>query len=100
MMNLSNHFVFWSRRIYRVASEIWITSITAGCRFVAVGIRAAAFALVLGAAFSVQAFGTPFSGTPIAVPGTFEAENFDLGGERRSLPPKPPGTPRGPYRPH
>src|SRR5258708_37729279 len=81
MMNLSNHFVFWSRRIYRVASEIWITSITAGCRFVAVGIRAAAFALVLGAAFSVQAFGTPFSGTPIAVPGTFEAENFDLGGE-------------------
>src|SRR5205807_298362 len=23
----------------------------------------------------------PFSGTPIAIPGTFEAENFDLGGE-------------------
>lgn len=24
--------------------------------------------------------GTPFSGTPIPVPGTVEAENFDLGG--------------------
>src|SRR5258706_575822 len=98
MMNLSNHFVFWSRRIYRVASEIWITSITAGCRFVAVGIRAAAFALVLGAAFSVQAFGTPFSGTPIAVPGTFEAENFDLGGEGVAYHDNVPGNAGGQYR--
>src|SRR5205823_1711328 len=24
---------------------------------------------------------TPYSGTPIAIPGTFEAENFDRGGE-------------------
>src|SRR5260221_481959 len=98
MMNLSNHFVFWSRRIYRVASEIWITSITAGCRFVAVGIRAAAFALVLGAAVSVHAFGTPFSGTPIAVPGTFEAENFDLGGEGVAYHDNVPGNAGGQYR--
>ncbi len=24
---------------------------------------------------------TPYAGTPASVPGTFEAENFDLGGE-------------------
>src|SRR5437879_7884894 len=98
MMNLSNHFVFCSRRIYRVASEICITSITAACRFAVVGTRAAAFALVLGALFSVRAFGTPFSGTPIAVPGTFEAENFDRGGEGIAYHDNVPGNIGGQYR--
>src|SRR5437899_1812745 len=98
MMNLSNHFVFCSRRIYRVASEICITSITAACGFAVVGTRAAAFALVLGALFSVRAFGTPFSGTPIAVPGTFEAENFDLGGEGIAYHDNVPGNTGGQYR--
>jgi len=98
MMNLSNHFVFCSRRIYRVASEICITSITAACGFAVVGTRAAAFALVLGALFSVRAFGTPFSGTPIAVPGTFEAENFDLGGEGIAYHDNTPGNQGGQYR--
>src|SRR5258706_280347 len=77
---------------------MWITSITAGCRFVAVGIRAASFAVVLGAAFSVQAFGTPYFGTPIAVPGTFEAENFDLGGEGVAYHDNAPGNAGGQYR--
>src|SRR5437667_313903 len=98
MMNLSNHFVFCSRRIYRVASEICITSITAACGFAVVGTRAAAFALVLGALFSVRAFGTPFSGTPIAVPGTFEAENFDLGGEGVAYHDNVAGNAGGQYR--
>src|SRR2546425_11120970 len=97
-MNFSNHFVFQSRRIYRIASEFWTVSITAACRFVALGIRAAAFALVLGALFSAQAFGIPFFGTPIAVPGTFEAENFDLGGEGIAYHDNVPGNAGGQYR--
>src|SRR6266853_1791269 len=97
-MNFSNHFVFQSRRIYRIASEFWTVSITAACRFVALGIRAAAFALVLGALFSAKAFGIPFFGTPIAVPGTFEAENFDLGGEGVAYHDNVPGNAGGQYR--
>src|SRR2546428_679134 len=97
-MNFSNHFVFQSRRIYRIASEFWTVSITAACRFVALGIRAAAFALVLGALFSAQAFGIPFFGIPIAVPGTFEAENFDLGGEGVAYHDNVPGNAGGQYR--
>src|SRR5258708_439155 len=97
-MNLSNHFVFQSRRIYRIAGEFWTVSITAACRFAALGIRAVAFALVLGALFSAQAFGIPFFGTPIAVPGTFEAENFDLGGEGVAYHDNVPGNAGGQYR--
>jgi len=97
-MNLSNHFVFQSRRIYRIASEFWTVSITAACRFAALGIRAAAFALGLGALFSAQAFGIPFFGTPIAVPGAFEAENFDLGGEGVAYHDNVPGNAGGQYR--
>ncbi len=97
-MNFSNHFVFQSRRIHRIASEFWTVSITAACRFAALGIRAAAFALGLGALFSAQAFGIPFFGTPIAVPGTFEAENFDLGGEGVAYHDNVPGNAGGQYR--
>lgn len=38
------------------------------------------FALAAGVS-SLGLAGTPYSGTPIALPGSFEAENFDLGGE-------------------
>ncbi len=38
-------------------------------------------AAVYGFAAHVALAGTPYSGTPIAVPGTVQAENFDKGGE-------------------
>src|SRR5882672_8358225 len=41
---------------------------------------------------------TPYSGTPIAVPGSFEAENFDLGGEGVAYHDKTPGNQGGRYR--
>ena len=37
--------------------------------------------LALAAAVSFSTAAAPYSGTPIAAPGTFEAENFDKGGE-------------------
>ncbi len=40
----------------------------------------------------------PFSGTPIAVPGSFEAENFDLGGEGVAYHDNVPGNAGGQYR--
>src|SRR5437660_1184985 len=40
----------------------------------------------------------PFSGTPIAIPGTFEAENFDLGGEGIGYHDVTPGNAGGQYR--
>src|SRR6267378_3099509 len=41
---------------------------------------------------------TPYTGTPIAVPGSFEAENFDLGGEGVAYHDKTPGNQGGLYR--
>src|SRR5438445_484971 len=41
---------------------------------------------------------TPYPGTPIAVPGRFEAENFDLGGEGVAYHDKTPGNQGGSYR--
>src|SRR5438046_5917783 len=41
---------------------------------------------------------TPYSGTPIAVPGSFEAENFDLGGEGIAYHDNVPGNIGGQYR--
>src|SRR5205807_881768 len=41
---------------------------------------------------------TPYTGTPIAVPGSFEAENFDLGGEGVAYHDKTPGNQGGFYR--
>src|SRR5437773_7351439 len=68
----------------------------------AVAIRAGAFALLLGAALPSAAQGQtssmPFSGTPIAVPGSFEAENFDLGGEGVAYHDNVPGNAGGQYR--
>src|SRR5438477_933077 len=68
----------------------------------AVAIRAGAFALLLGAALPAAAQGQtssmPFSGTPIAVPGSFEAENFDLGGEGVAYHDNVPGNAGGQYR--
>src|SRR6266705_2412970 len=41
---------------------------------------------------------TPYTGTPIAVPGSFEAENFDLGGEGVAYHDNTPGNQGGNYR--
>src|SRR5439155_632269 len=41
---------------------------------------------------------TPFTGTPIPVPGSFEAENFDLGGEGVAYHDNVPGNAGGQYR--
>src|SRR5713226_3624163 len=64
--------------------------------------RIALFALLLAASlpFAVEAQTTsmPFSGTPIAVPGSFEAENFDLGGEGVAYHDNVPGNAGGKYR--
>jgi carbohydrate binding protein with CBM6 domain len=41
---------------------------------------------------------TPFRGTPISLPGTFEAEDFDLGGEGNAYHDNVPGNSGGQYR--
>jgi chitodextrinase len=41
---------------------------------------------------------TPYSGTPIAIPGTFEAENFDVGGEGFGYHDNVKGNAGGQYR--
>jgi hypothetical protein len=41
---------------------------------------------------------TPYSGVPIAIPGTFEAENFDLGGEGLAYHDNTKGNQGGQYR--
>src|SRR5712664_3847845 len=106
-MKLSNHYVVKSlsqnsRRFCRVASEFGIPSILSAFRSAAVAIRAGAFALLLGAALPAAAQGqttsTPFSGTSIAVPGSFEAENFDLGGEGVAYHDNVKGNAGGQYR--
>src|SRR6266705_1362326 len=106
-MKLSNHYVVKSlsrnsRPFCRVASEFGIPSILSAFRSAAVAIRAGAFALLLAAALPATAQGQtspmPFSGTPIVVPGIFEAENFDLGGEGIAYHDNVPGNAGGQYR--
>ena len=41
---------------------------------------------------------SPYTGTPFAVPGTFEAENFDLGGQGVAYHDNVPGNAGGQYR--
>jgi hypothetical protein len=47
---------------------------------------------------AASASGTPFTGTPIPVPGSFEAENFDRGGEGVAYHDNVPGNAGGLYR--
>ncbi len=44
--------------------------------------------------------GTPFAGTPFAIPGAFEAEDFDRGGEGVAYHDNVPGNAGGQYRPN
>src|SRR5262249_20762380 len=48
---------------------------------------------------AMQVLHTPFSATPIQLPGTFEAENFDNGGEGNPYHDNAPGNLGGQYRP-
>src|SRR2546421_6440382 len=57
-----------------------------------------ALALSAGAPLAVYAAGTPFTGTPIAIPGSFEAENFDKGGEGQGYHDLTAGNAGGLYR--
>ena len=41
---------------------------------------------------------TPYTGTPVSIPGTFEAENFDLGGEGVAYHDNVAGNAGGQYR--
>ena len=104
-MKLSNLYAVQSPspnsyRARRVTRKFGTASITAGRRLVAATMRAASSALLLATSlvFSGPAFGIPFFGTPIAVPGTFEAENFDLGGEGVAYRDNTPGNQGGQYR--
>src|SRR6266480_3444032 len=106
-MEFSSHYVVKSlsrnsRPFCRVGGEFGILSILSAFRSAAVAISTGAFALLLCAALPAAAQGQstpmPFSGTPIAVPGTFEAENFDLGGEGVAYHDNVPGNAGGQYR--
>ena len=59
-----------------------------------------ACALLIAAAFplAVQAQSVPFSGAPVVVPATIEAENFDRGGEGVAYHDGAPGNAGGQYR--
>jgi hypothetical protein len=58
-------------------------------------VNAATAGVVTGTPPSDQA---PFTGTPFAVPGTFAAEDFDLGGESVAYHDNVPGNAGGLYR--
>ena len=79
-----------------------VQSVSSGCRRAAVAVRAAAFTLLLGAALPIAAqtavTSSPYSGVPIAIPGAFEAENFDFGGEGVAYHDNVPGNAGGQYR--
>ena len=51
-----------------------------------------------GAAAAPVKLGTPYSGTPVALPGTIEAENFDKGGEGLGYRDLSSGNSGGQYR--
>src|SRR6267378_2708612 len=61
-----------------------------------------ALLLAAGLPFAAQAqttpAPTPYSGVPIAIPGAFEAENFDFGGEGVAYHDNTPGNQGGQYR--
>src|SRR3989449_95389 len=75
------------------------SSSTAAAKLSARALRTALYALLLAAGlpFAVQAQ-TPYSGVPIAIPGAFEAENFDLGGEGVAYHDNTSGNQGGQYR--
>ena len=54
--------------------------------------------LALLASATLSQASTPYSGTPIAIPGTVEAENYDLGGEGDAYHDTSPGNTGGAYR--
>jgi len=62
-------------------------------------LRTATLALAAGISWPLAAQAqTPFSGTPIALPGTFEAEDFDNGGEGVAYHDNVAGNAGGQYR--
>jgi hypothetical protein len=63
-------------------------------RRIAVAVASTFALLASGAAFA----GTPYTGTPIALPGAFEAENFDKGGEGQGYHDLSAGNSGGQYR--
>src|SRR5438876_8592692 len=101
-------------RVYRdgtlaaspTGTSVSITGLSAGTTysFTVSAFDAAGNASALSAPLSATTPGTsgtvptPYTGTPIAVPGSFEAENFDLGGEGVAYHDKTPGNQGGNYR--
>src|SRR5437773_4148853 len=62
--------------------------------------RSVLVSLALFAGFTASASAsTPFTGTPFAIPGAFEAEDFDRGGEGVAYHDNVPGNAGGQYRP-
>ena len=63
--------------------------------------RSVLASLALFAGFTASASAsTPFTGTPFTIPGTFEAEDFDRGGEGVAYHDNVPGNAGGQYRPN
>ena len=88
-MNLSTlHYVALSHPVGALASI---------CRPAASGLRAAALLLAMALPVSAQAH-MPYSGTPAQIPGAFEAEDFNLGGEGDAYHDSTPGNQGGQYR--
>src|SRR5437773_1974635 len=87
-------------------TSVSITGLSAGTTysFTVSAVDAAGNASVLSAPLSATTPGTggtvptPYTGTPIAIPGSFEAENFDLGGEGVAYHDNTPGNQGGSYR--
>src|SRR5205809_7237478 len=87
-------------------TSVSITGLSAGTTysFTVAAVDAAGNASVLSAPLSATTPGTggtvptPYTGTPIAIPGSFEAENFDLGGEGVAYHDNTPGNQGGSYR--
>src|SRR5216117_1904062 len=103
-------------RVYRdgtlaaspTGTSVSITGLSASTTysFTVAAVDAAGNASVLSAPLSVTTPGTggtvptPFTGTPIAIPGAFEAGNFDRGGEGVAYHDNTPGNQGGQYRPN
>src|SRR5437773_4008798 len=63
--------------------------------------RSVLVSLALFAGFTASASAsTPFTGTPFTIPGSFEAEDFDRGGEGVAYHDNVPGNAGGQYRPN